>query len=357
MSIQKYQTKNGNRYRVNKMINGKRFSRSFKNQKDAQDWLSIINHSGEDSTLGKVAHVELHQLETSQTKIKTPDYSSVVKAYQSTNLGLKCDHALKQLNYFFPFWEKLPINSITRIMVENALDDLALERNLSGPTINRYQAAISSLFKWAAQQRKYRSLQLVNPTIGIVRRKESKGREVFLSKDQQHDLLNSCKNSKWKGLYPLITLLLATGARRNEIASLKWSNVNFSTAEIVFINTKNGEDHRIKINTSILNLLKGHKLAMPLSVWVFPHVNDPKKPMINFDHYWKAAKEESFMPEDLRIHDLRHTTASTMLADGFSLEEIKQTLNHKSVLMTNRYAHHAKLVDTVAKRNVDYLVR
>ncbi|BBP43535.1 tyrosine-type recombinase/integrase [Thiosulfativibrio zosterae] len=355
MSISKYQTKNSTRYRVNKMIDGERYSKSFPTLQEANDWLSLINHANTQTTLGKIAKAELTQIDELKIRAKTPTYFQVVQDYQSANLGLKCDHAQKQLDYFLDFWGNTPINVITRIMVENALDDIAERKSLAGPTINRYQAAISSLFKWAAQQRKYRELQLVNPTIGIVRRKESKGREVFLSKQQQADLLIASQNAGWIGLPVLLTLLLTTGARRNEIAKLKWENVDLKKGFVLLTNTKNGDDHKILISSETVKMLKAFKMQSPLSNWVFPIPNNPKKPMVNFDYYWKRAKEASDMPSNLRIHDLRHTTASTMLEDGFSLEDIKQTLNHKSVQMTNRYAHHAKIVSTVLKRDVNYL--
>jgi len=355
MSVSQYKTKSSIRYRVHKMINGIRYSKSFTTHKEAEDWLNLISHHDSSNVLGKLAQAELNAITEEKTESSTPTFKDVVRDYQQADLGLKCDHGLKKLDYFFEFWADEPISSINRMMVENALDDLAVKRNLAGPTVNRYQASISSLYRWASQQRKYRELQLNNPTIGIVRRKESKGREVFLTKDQQSFLLQECKNSKWKGLHVLIALLLATGARRNEIAELQWSSVDFVNGYVTFLDTKNGDDHKIAISSAIVHLLKTFKLESSLSAWVFPHIHNPRKPMVNFDHYWKVAKEASGMPDNLRIHDLRHTTASTMLADGFSLEDIKQTLNHKSVHMTNRYAHHAKVVNTISQRDVSHL--
>jgi len=356
MSVSQYKTKSSIRYRVHKMINGIRYSKSFTTHKEAEDWLNLICHYDSSNVLGKLAKAELNAITEEKIQSSTPTFKDVVRDYQQVDLGLKCDHGLKKLDYFFEFWADKSISSINRMMVENALDDLAVKRNLAGPTVNRYQASISSLYRWASQQRKYRELQLNNPTIGIVRRKESKGREVFLTKEQQSLLLHECKKSKWSGLYVLIALLLATGARRNEIAELKWENVNLKDGFIKLLDTKNGDDHVISINSTLITLLKTFKLESLLSAWVFPHIHNPRKPMVNFDHYWKVAKEASDMPNNLRVHDLRHTTASTMLADGFSLEDIKQTLNHKSVHMTNRYAHHAKVVNTVSKRDVSHLI-
>ena len=42
---------------------------------------------------------------------------------------------------------------------------------------------------------------------------------------------------------------------------------------------------------------------------------------------------------DLRIHDLRHTLASWMVGQGYSLPLIGKALNHATTLTTERYAH------------------
>lgn len=43
--------------------------------------------------------------------------------------------------------------------------------------------------------------------------------------------------------------------------------------------------------------------------------------------------------EDLRFHDLRHTTASLLINAGYSLKVVQEVLGHRSVTAANRYAH------------------
>ena len=53
-----------------------------------------------------------------------------------------------------------------------------------------------------------------------------------------------------------------------------------------------------------------------------------------FNRALKAAAVENF-----KFHDCRHSAASYMAQNGMTLLEIAHVLGHKSVIMTQRYAH------------------
>jgi integrase len=69
-------------------------------------------------------------------------------------------------------------------------------------------------------------------------------------------------------------------------------------------------------------------------------------PYEHFDAHWYAALEASGI-KDFRFHDLRHTTASMLAAQGASLLEIADVLGHKTLAMVKRYSH--LVVDHKAK--------
>jgi integrase len=53
----------------------------------------------------------------------------------------------------------------------------------------------------------------------------------------------------------------------------------------------------------------------------------------------QAAILEAAGIKDFRFHDLRHTTASMLAAQGASLLEIADVLGHKTLAMVKRYSH------------------
>ena len=105
--------------------------------------------------------------------------------------------------------------------------------------------------------------------------------------------------------------------------------------------TKNGEQRTLPLAGKALEALRQLKLQNSArSGYLFPAptvVLDPEtgKPQLDapyehFDAHWYAALEAAGI-SDFRFHDLRHTTASMLAAQGASLLEIADVLGHKTL--------------------------
>jgi integrase len=214
----------------------------------------------------------------------------------------------------------------------------------SGATINRYLATLSHALSFAVKERR---LIDRNPVADITRKKEPRGRTRFLSDDERTSLLEACARSDWTPLHALVLVAITTGARRGELLALKWSDVDLKAGRALVRETKNGEQRTLPLAGRALEALRELRLkGGARTSFVFPAPNGRDEAAEHIDHIWYQALEAAGIG-NFRFHDLRHTTASLLAAQGASLLEIADVLGHKTLAMVKRYSH--LVVDHKAK--------
>ena len=207
----------------------------------------------------------------------------------------------------------------------------------SGPTVNRYLAALSVCLSYGVK-----TLQWIerNPCERITKPSESAGRVRFLSDDERVRLLIACRNSNNPDLYLAVVLSLTTGARQAEIMTLRWSQVDFRRHVITLHETKNGERRALPLVGEAFTLLKARAKARNLNdERIFPPKARAKKAeCIDLNAPWVSARKAAGLT-DFHWHDLRHTAASYLAMSGVSLVEIAKVLGHRTLQMVARYSH------------------
>jgi integrase len=134
-----------------------------------------------------------------------------------------------------------------------------------------------------------------------------------------------------------IKLLLLTGARRGEIASLQWQNVDFKQKCLRLPDSKTGAKV-IYLNEPALDIIRSlPRLSGNLYVIAGNRVGAPSGAI---DRAWARVRLAAGL-RDVRLHDLRHSFASIGVVDGLSLPVIGALLGHKHSATTARYAHLA----------------
>ena len=68
---------------------------------------------------------------------------------------------------------------------------------------------------------------------------------------------------------------------------------------------------------------------------------------------WKPALARAGLPNDVRMHDLRHAHASWLLAGGADLQVVKERLGHRSIATTEKYLHTLPDADETALDALD----
>lgn len=218
----------------------------------------------------------------------------------------------------------------------------------SEATVNRYHAALSAVFTWSIKKRRApRGWE--NPCRKVERAPEAPGVVRFLAADELERLLASCKASSWARLYALVLMAITTGARRGELLSLTWADLDLERAVAHVKTTKNGQPRTLPLVPAVLEELRRFAAAMP-EACVFPSRGQLTRPR-SFESSWLAALDRARVRR-FRFHDLRHTCASYLAQNGASLLEIADLLGHRQLAMTKRYSHltvdsKAKLVNRV----------
>ena len=211
----------------------------------------------------------------------------------------------------------------------------------SGATVNRYLATLSHMFTTA--MREWRLIDR-NPVAEISKKKEARGRARFLRDEERDALLVACAHSAWPALHTLVLLAISTGARRGELIHLQWTDISLDapSPEAIIQCTKNGDPRRLPLVGKALESLKALQTAYGgASNFVFTSPSGIDKPYVGFDAHWYAALARAGIG-DFRFHDLRHTCASYLAAQGSSLLEIADVLGHRTMAMVKRYSHLAE---------------
>ena len=166
----------------------------------------------------------------------------------------------------------------------------------------------------------------------------------FLSDPERTRLLAACRASKWARLYAFVLLALTTGARRGELAPLRWRDIDLDRAQAYVSHTKNTEPRVLPLLPAVVEEL-GHLFAEDQERFkvaaaqqlVFRSRTRPDVPY-HSEAVWQAALKAARV-RNFRFHDLRHTCASYLAQSGASLLEIADVLGHRQLQMTQRYSH------------------
>ncbi len=128
-----------------------------------------------------------------------------------------------------------PADAVTPQEIEAVLSRLATERNWQPGTRNRHQAFISLAYRLGVENGKL----AVNPARLVRRKRESSGRILWLTADQELKL-TAVIEQRFPAELPALRLALHTGMRRSEQYRLTWDCVDFERRQITIPKTKNG---------------------------------------------------------------------------------------------------------------------
>jgi integrase len=219
-----------------------------------------------------------------------------------------------------PAWRGRSIHDIKRRDVIDLVERVATDRPYLA---NRTLGVLSKFFNWLMG----RDVLAVSPVAGVEPPHKEEVRQRTLSDDELKALWLACEGDGPFG--QALRLLLLTGARRNEVSHMKWSEIDEERRVWVLpaARSKNAREHVISFSPQAWAIIE----AMPRFACGYVFSADGRGPIIG----WAKAKtrisaKAEIAEESWRLHDLRRSVASGMARLGVSVPVIEKALNHRS---------------------------
>jgi integrase len=206
-------------------------------------------------------------------------------------------------------------------------------RLASAATVNRDLSLLSGAFSrlirhgWPGE----------NPVARAKKPSEkSENEREGLEWDQASALLASCDDR----LRPFVATALYTGARKGEIAALRWSDIDFADHSIKVRRTKTKNAIRLPLNSRLEEELLAHrkrqKSAGPAELVFRTKYGNRYE---NIRAPWAKAVQSAGLDHLpwLCFHSMRHTFAYLYLRQGGGVRELQKILGHSSITTTEKY--------------------
>ena len=197
---------------------------------------------------------------------------------------------------------------------------------------NRLFAHTRKFFNWCAER------HWINepPTKNIKRPAEEEARDRILE-DAEITLFWRASDGLGWPFGPFLKLLLLTGQRRNEVAGMKWQDIDLDKAVWTLPKeaTKSKRKHTVPLSAPVMALIQS---GPKMGEYVFSTTG--KTPVSGFSK--AKLRLDTAVSENLagsgegealppwRLHDIRRTAASGMAEIGIAPHVIEKVLNHST---------------------------
>ena len=246
--------------------------------------------------------------------------------------------------YLIPAFGSLRLREVTAAGVERFARDLAA-RGLAPGTVRRVLSTLRSALSHAVRMGSIDA----NPARGI-KVPSSRSRTGRTWTPEESAVFLARLGADGPGV--LLRLALTTGMRRGELLGLRWSHVDPANGRLrvecsrVSVagadvegppKSRNGTRtiYLDPVTTGLLRRLAiaGHPSSQPAGGLVFVHDDGrPMQPWWVTRHFTHVAAAAG-LPQ-IRLHDLRHSSATLGLAAGESLKEVSARLGHAGIAIT-----------------------
>ena len=243
----------------------------------------------------------------------------------ATNFLIGMKHNIKALG-------DLPVNKITRPMVNKMMDILKQERKNSNAVINQKMGYLRVVLQEMEEDGFIEMIKFPKP------RPTKNSKVHYLTEDMERELLSwlNCmqRNREAKDI---VECLIDLGCRVNELLGLEKRFVDFDNNQINFNDRKNDQAVAVPMTNRVQSIIRRY----------YREVKDFDRLFtLNYSElnaiWQKARKDLGYADKKFyTIHLCRHTCASRLVQRGVPILLVKDWLGHEDIENTMIYAHLA----------------
>jgi integrase len=246
----------------------------------------------------------------------------------------------------------MPADKIRPVDINEYLNDE--DKDYSPATKNKHLTAMNMIYREAVKADLLPE-DFINPCRRVGYRKEPVGRIRHLSIEEENRILREIKYRNYEYYADHYLIGVLTGMRRGEQFSLAWRDVDLDRARVMLDRTKNGDPRIVELSPRALECFirlwdaRDKRKTDQDAVFVSDHrdlaYKDPRM--------WFGAICADLKLEDVTWHILRHTFVSRLVMSGKPLTLVQKLAGHKTLRMTERYAHLAPAMTESALLDLD----
>jgi len=230
-------------------------------------------------------------------------------------------------------WLARPLESLTRADLADRYADIASKRGMvaAGRTVK----ALRTLYTYAEAQDLYAGKNVAKG----VKVTEPKPRRRYLNDEELAKVrtaLESPTLAEWAK--PYFNLLLLTGARRSNVAGMRWADLDLSAGKwrVPAEDSKNKEALELVLVPEAVRVLTERRASIT-SPWVFPttHKHSATGHLTEPWYAWQDVLKLASV-EGVTVHDCRRTVGVRLTSSGAPISVVAKVLGHSSIGATAR---------------------
>ncbi len=266
-----------------------------------------------------------------------PDVATAVAEYLEKEVSQLSANSQKSyrsflMNYVVDRYGHLNLSQFTDRHLAALLDSIVTSGRPA--TASAVFRVVRRFLNWAMRTRRYID---TNPTDLVAEPKPPKSRDRVLTAAEIASIQGALGQDEGSAL---VRLLFLTAARLNEVAHMRWEDLNLVDGLWTIPNTKNHTTHIVPLSDPALQILRtmhagevsGYVISGSLGL----------KPYSGFSKLKRRIDEASGVT-DWRFHDIRRTAATIMRRAGIDRDVVKAVLNHKVSDVTAIYDRYDQL--------------